>query len=356
MFGTMADMGKRDENRAETRERILAAARAEIARVGGVGLSMRAIAREVGMVSSAVYRYFPTREDLLTAMILESYDALAQALSRAAGVPAPEDPHDSHDSDAERWELLAAALRRWGLGAAHEFQLIYGTPIPGYVAPAETIPAAGAVASPFLACLGSHWVSGFEQFENSHADDGLLALAGESGVAPSAVAAVVAAISELVGFVGHELAGHFVGMADPADALYRAVVDRQVRDLGLRRYRAGEEWNLRFLAAMAQILARGPGMETAHPDDEGYRVDELSFEHGHVRLVWSFPGVTDEAGRPVRAGRYLDLEEVRAGFSPDAPDIVASAVVLNDFYPPFPPSADREQPDGIRWLGPPPPA
>lgn len=97
-------------------------------------------------------------------------------------------------------------------------------------------------------------------------------------------------------------------------------------------------------------------METAHPDDEGYRVNELALEDGHVRLVWSFPGLTDEVGRPVRAGRYLDLEEVRAGFSPDTPDIVASAVVLNDFYPPNPPSVDRIQADGIRWLGPPPSA
>ncbi|MCZ4540037.1 hypothetical protein ACIQCV_03640 [Dietzia maris] len=119
---------------------------------------------------------------------------------------------------------------------------------------------------------------------------------------------------------------------------------------------SADEWNLRFLSEMAQILARSPGMETAHPDDEGYRVDDLALEDGHVRLVWSFPGVTNEFGRPVRAGRYLALEEVRARFSPDAPDIVASAVLLNDFYPPYPPSADREQPDGIRWLGPPPPA
>lgn len=221
-------MGKRDEARERTTARILAAARGEIARVGGVGLSMRSVAREVGMVSSAIYRYFPSREDLLTAMILESYRHLAEAL-RAAGT-------GEADSDAERWRGLAAALRDWGLRAPHEFQLIYGTPIPGYVAPAETIPAAGEVAGPFLACLRSRQVPGFELPGDG---GGLRAFADDIGVTPSAAAAVVAAISELVGFVGHELAGHFVGLADPADELYAAVGNRQVRDLGLEEPEAG---------------------------------------------------------------------------------------------------------------------
>lgn len=350
-------MGKRDRARAEMTERILAAARAEIARVGGVGLSMRSVAREVGMVSSAVYRYFPTREDLLTHLILESYGALAEVLRDA-------DPYAGASGsggevavrpDADRWTGLALALRTWALRRPHEFQLIYGTPIPGYIAPPETIPAAAAVAGPFLACLGTRWVSGFEQFQNRHADDGLRRLAADAGITPSATAAVVAAISELVGFVAHELAGHFVGLAEPADDLYGAVVDRQVRDLGLAPTDGAEEWELRFVAELARALARGPGTETMHTDDEGYRVDEIALEQGHVRLVWSFPGVVDADGRPVRAGRYMNLTELRAGFSPDDPDIVAGAFVINDFYPVHPPSADREQSDGIRWLGSPPP-
>ncbi|MFN3600574.1 MAG: TetR/AcrR family transcriptional regulator [Dietzia sp.] len=217
-------MGKRDEARAHTIDRILTAARGEIARVGGVGLSMRSVAREAGMVSSAIYRYFPSREDLLTAMILESYRGLAGVLRHA------ETSHESADSDAERWSGLAGALRDWGLRAPHEFQLIYGTPIPGYVAPAETIPAAGEVAAPFLGCPGTRRVPGFEP---STGTSGLHALADDVGITPSAAAAVVAAISELVGFVGLELAGHFVGLADPADELYAAVAQRQVRDLGL---------------------------------------------------------------------------------------------------------------------------
>lgn len=351
-------MGKRDEARAATTERILAAARVEIARGGGVGLSMRSVAREVGMVSSAVYRYFPTREDLLTALILESYGALAEALGTAAlevdasgsGDEIPEQP------DADRWAGLADALREWAQRHPHEFQLIYGTPIPGYVAPAETVPAAASVAAPFLDCVGSRWVAGFEEFQQSDGSEDLHALADGAGITPSAAAAVVAAISELVGFVGHELAGHFAGLADPADRLYGAVVGRQVRDLGLARIGGSDEWGLRFVAELARALARGPGTETMLSDDKGYRVDELSYDGTHVRLIWSFPGVADSLGRPVLAGRYMDLAELRAGFTPADPDIVAGAVVINDFYPALPPSPDREHTDGIRWLGSPPPS
>ncbi|WP_241732567.1 TetR/AcrR family transcriptional regulator [Dietzia sp. B19] len=378
-------MGKRDEARAETIERILAAAREEIARAGGVGLSMRSVAREVGMVSSAIYRYFPSREDLLTAMILESYQGLAVALrpaeaeseaeseaeaeaetadeggDAAAGTTAENEDGDAatgnpdSGSDAERWRRLADALRGWGLGAPHEFQLIYGTPIPGYVAPAETIPAAGEVAAPFLSCLRSRHVPGFES-----AGTGMSAFADDARVTPSTAAAAVAAISELIGFVGHELAGHFVGLADPADDLYRAVVARQVRDLGLESAADDDEllWNSIFGQAFARHLALypAPGMETAHPDDSPYRVDELTMTDGAVTLVWSYPEIRSARGGPVRVGRHWNLRELREGFSPSDPEFVAGAVIDEDFMPLALPSADREGPDGIRWLGPPPPA
>lgn len=342
-------MGKRDEARAETMERILAAARAEIARVGGVGLSMRSVAREVGMVSSAVYRYFPTREHLLTAMILESYSALAAVLRRTAA-------RSCDRPDHERWIELADALRDWGLGAPHEFQLIYGTPIPGYKAPPETIPAAGAVAAPFLECIGMRSVEGFDLTRST---EGIRALADGTGTEATGAAAVVAALSELVGFVGHEQAGHFAGLAEPGSDLYRAVVVRQVRSLGLDQEPRGEddgEWNLRFAGALSRQLASRPGTETDDPSDgPRYRIDSICVAEGHLTLIWSFPGQEDASGAPVRAGRHWDLAELRAGFSPSRPDVVADAAILNDFYPPYPPSEDRVGPDGIRWLGPPPP-
>ena len=198
---------------------ILAAARREIAAKGGGGLSMRAVAREVDLVSSAVYRYFPTREALLTAMIVESYDHLAEHLE-AVGARGRE----------RRWRSLARAMRDWARSSPHEFQLIYGTPIPGYVAPPETIPAAARVADPFLRCAA---VQPLEPFGDRALRAQMADVAGAAGLDPSGVAATLAELAALVGFVNLELSGHFVGTADPADRLFDALIRRQCASLRL---------------------------------------------------------------------------------------------------------------------------
>ena len=212
-------MGIREQVRAETSARILAAAREQIAEHGGVGLSMRAVAREAGLVSSAIYRYYETREALLTAMILESYGHLAEAL---AGVRA-------RRAD-RRWRTLAGTFRAWARANPHEFQLIYGTPIPGYVAPPETVPAAAGVAAPFLGCVGERVVDGYA---SRTLERQLASPADEFGVSASGLAAVLAELAALVGIVSLDLAGHLVGTADPADHLFAALVERQIRTLGL---------------------------------------------------------------------------------------------------------------------------
>ena len=173
-------------------------------------------------MSSAVYRYFPTREALLTALIVESYERLADALTEAL---------PTRSSPARRWTVLATAFRRWALAHPHEFQLVYGTPIPEYVAPPETIPAAAAVARPFLEAGATRRVEGFT---SRRLAEQLAPLAQETGVDPAGAGAVLAELAALVGVVSLELAGHLVGTADPADHLVDALVERQVTTLGLR--------------------------------------------------------------------------------------------------------------------------
>lgn len=224
--------GKREESRARTTAAILRAAREQIAQHGGGGLSMRAVARDVGLVSSAVYRYFPTREALLTAMIIESYGHLAAALESvgaagARGTAPPATPAER----AARWRALADAQRAWARANPHEFQLIYGTPIPGYVAPPETVPAAAAVAGPFLLIGATAAVPGFDTPRLR--EQMTLIAAARPQVDASGVAAVLAELAALVGFVGLELSGHFVGTAEPADDLFAALVTRQTRTLRL---------------------------------------------------------------------------------------------------------------------------
>lgn len=179
---------------------------------------MRAVAREVDLVSSAVYRYFPTREALLTAMIIESYGHLAEQVEAV-----------SARSRERRWRGLARAMRDWARSSPHEFQLIYGTPIPGYVAPPETIPAAARVADPYLRCGA---VQPLEPFGDRALRAQMADVAGAE-LDPSGVAATLAELAALVGFVNLELSGHFVGTADPADRLFDALVRRQCASLRL---------------------------------------------------------------------------------------------------------------------------
>lgn len=210
---------------------ILAEARRQVVEHGGTGLSMRAVARGVGLVSSAVYRYFPTRDALLTTMVVESYEKLAATLAGVGGVA--DDASADADAPAARWRALACAFRAWAREHPHEFHLVYGTPIAGYQAPPETIPAATAVAAHFLAVGARRPVAGFDTAELHGQLSVVGKLVGEPDLDPSGGAAVLAELAALVGFVGLELGGHFVGTADPADHLYAALVERQVATLRL---------------------------------------------------------------------------------------------------------------------------
>lgn len=119
-----------------TAEEIKTVARGLMAREGTASLNLRAIAREMGMTPSALYRYFPSRDAILTALITDAYDAVGEAVELAV-----------EDAPADRTStgILAAvhAFRRWALAHPQEYGLIYGTPVPGYEAPVEdTIEAA----------------------------------------------------------------------------------------------------------------------------------------------------------------------------------------------------------------------
>jgi AcrR family transcriptional regulator len=104
----------------------------------GANLSLRAVARDLGMVSSAVYRYFASRDELLTALILDAYNALGTAAEqREASV--------SRKDLAGRWLAVCHGVRDWALAQPHEYALIYGTPVPGYRAPQDTVMSATRV-------------------------------------------------------------------------------------------------------------------------------------------------------------------------------------------------------------------
>jgi AcrR family transcriptional regulator len=136
----------RERTRAEITRQILDAARRHLATEGASRLSLRAIARELGASSSAVYRYVASRDELLTMLIVAAYDALGAAAETAEAAVA-------RDDLGGRWSAVCGAVRAWALANPNEYALIYGTPVPGYVAPPATIAAAGRVSNLLLGIL-----------------------------------------------------------------------------------------------------------------------------------------------------------------------------------------------------------
>ena len=121
--------------RAEMTSEIKAVARRHL-ETDGANLSLRAVARDMGMVSSALYRYFASRDELLTALILDAYNAIGETVETADGKVA------GRSQVRARWLVAARAVRGWALARPAEYALLYGSPVPGYAAPADTIVAA----------------------------------------------------------------------------------------------------------------------------------------------------------------------------------------------------------------------
>ena len=237
----------RERARAELTREIKEEARRQLAAAGADGLSLRAVARELGMVSSALYRYYPSRDDLLTALIIDAYNALGEAAERAVDGPA---------AARERWIAAWHVVRDWARANPHEYALIYGSPVPGYRAPETTIgPAArvplafvgiirGALsAGEFTAVTGALTVTGAlarqaDELSAALARSTVLARsmgAAESpGIAPDALVRAVIAWAQLFGMISFELFGQFVGSFEPADALFAHAAAQSAAFVGLR--------------------------------------------------------------------------------------------------------------------------
>jgi AcrR family transcriptional regulator len=258
----------RERARAELTREIAEEARRQLAASGANGLSLRAVAKELGMVSSAVYRYYPSRDDLLTALIIDAYDAVGEAAEQAMAGPGPA---------RARWLAGCRAIRRWALDRPHEYALIYGSPVPGYRAPEATVGPAARVPFAFVGVLagavsageivagggaggsvageaGAEGAGG--EAAGGGAESGRGALTGElaaqaatlsgilaqpgSGVPgagvvpPDMLVRGVIAWTQLFGMLSWELFGQFVGSFDPADAFFEHAIGEQATFVGLR--------------------------------------------------------------------------------------------------------------------------
>ena len=263
-----ASLTARERARAELTREIKEEARRQVAAEGAQRLSLRAVARELGMVSSAVYRYFPSRDSLLTALIIDAYDALGAAVESA-------DSGQPRSDLRGRWRAICHSVRDWAVARPHEYALIYGSPVPGYRAPQDTIAPAsraglmlghlltdawasrairganGAAAgsgsgdgSASSSSGGSGASSGSGSGDCDGAADGLMppllaeqAAALAAAIAPAVPGPVVLrgliAWTQLFGMISFELFGQFVGVAEPADDFFRYAVEQMANFAGL---------------------------------------------------------------------------------------------------------------------------
>ncbi len=120
-------MGKRQDSRERIERRIVEIGRRHLVSAGAAGLSLRAVARDLGMVSSAVYRYVASRDELLTLLLVDAYSELTEAAAAA----------DPGGRWTQRVQGIAHGARAWAVAQPASWALLYGSPVPGYHAPAE---------------------------------------------------------------------------------------------------------------------------------------------------------------------------------------------------------------------------
>jgi AcrR family transcriptional regulator len=227
--------GARERARAEVTAAIKEEARRQLAEEGAARLSLRAVARELGMVSSALYRYFPSRDDLLTALIVDAYDAVGATAEAALAEAGSAQPLD-------RWTAICRAVRRWALAHPHEYALIYGSPVPGYTAPLDTIGPASRVGLALISVAEAAHVAGTlavspdesELPEGVRADAWRLVRELDRELPPRIVPQLVAVWAQLFGLISFELFGQFNRVVDARDEFFDRAVAGLAHQVGLR--------------------------------------------------------------------------------------------------------------------------
>ena len=234
MSSTSAPRTARELARAELTRAILYSARKQLAEVGPAALSVRAVARDLGMASSATYRYFRSRDDLLTALLIESYDEVGEAVERA------DRSVTDRDDLAGRWRAVCHAVRGWAVANPHEYALLYGSPVPGYAAPEATVPAASRVPLTLLAIIHDAQRAGLAlgapalpvQPAEADALAGIRALT-DLTVSDERLVRSLVAWATLFGHISLELFGHMHRGVLDYDTHFTQVVDTLTADLGL---------------------------------------------------------------------------------------------------------------------------
>jgi AcrR family transcriptional regulator len=185
------------------------------------------------MAPSALYRYFAGRDALLSALILGAYESLADDAERVSAA--------ATGSPAERWLAVPRAMRAWALGHPHEWGLIFGSPVPGYQAPEETVVPYGRLAGALVRPVAEAQKSGRLRGDAMASVDpaalgAALAPVSEAiltGVPPAAVALAVQGWATLIGLISLEVFGHWRNTVLDPGLLFEETIHHLAEMIGL---------------------------------------------------------------------------------------------------------------------------
>lgn len=221
---------------AATLTEIKQLARQLMATQGTAALSLRAIAEQMGFTPQALYRYFPSRDALVTALIVDACTDLAAALEAARDAVPPE-------READRLLAVLLTYRQWAITHPVEYTLIYSKPIPDYEPPAAVIePAVQRIPTVVIGLLLPPW------------QEGRLTTLPDYGPLPAELEQQFVRLREAVGYtlpthVLHnvliiwsrlhglimlEIFGHLHQSVSDPGALYRFEVSTILKNVGLR--------------------------------------------------------------------------------------------------------------------------
>lgn len=231
-MGHMKANSIRARVRAEMIDEIKTIARRHLASEGA-NLSLRAVARDLGVVSSAIYRYFASRDELLTALILDAYNAIGAAVEQREREVVRTDL-------VGRWMAVCHAVRDWALAHPHEYALVYGSPVPGYQAPADTVAAATRAVTVLVGILRDGAVSGVLRDDADErlpvgvdVDVARLAAAMAPEVPPPVLARGLTAWVQLFGMINFEVFGQLNNTIDHRDEFFGYQMRAQAALIGL---------------------------------------------------------------------------------------------------------------------------
>jgi AcrR family transcriptional regulator len=223
---------RRERLRDAAKEEIKTIARAQMAEQGTAAINWREIARQMGVTPTALYRYYATREDLITELIVDAFNALADAALAA-------EQSVSREDYAGRLLAALEGYRQWAVDHKTDFQLIYGNPIPGYHAPFDvTVQAARRNMAILVAILQAALQAGalkptaayqhppdaiLEQFRHQH----------DYGVDQVVLYIGVAGWARIHGMIMLEIFGHTPPVVGDTAAFYRHEVLHMMREMGL---------------------------------------------------------------------------------------------------------------------------